>query len=118
LSLALYESLREKWNDFLDEFFVPFSPLLSEDEVDDEYDDLVYDFCEEHGYKERTKDFAFYGRWYDTFADEYYGRLEKAGVKIFHENPEEADWDYGKKFRMGDKGWEEIPKDDSGGRTN
>jgi len=114
MSQRLYNSLVEKWKNFLwvetsSMGRIPAGSLMTEEEVDDLYNDLVRDFCKKYRYSERTKELAFYSKWYDTFKDEFYQTLEKEGVKIIHENPMEGDWDYGKKFRFNPKGyWEEV----------
>jgi len=108
MSFALYDSLVEKWRDFLNQQTGACASLMLGEDVDDSYYDLVDDFCEEHNYSEKTKNFAFHGRWWVTFADEYYQRLEDKGVKIIHNNPTEHDWDYGKKFKFENFGWTEL----------
>jgi len=114
MSDALYDSLVEKWQDFLDQTdeLKNLAELIAEDDADDTYDELVREFCKKHGYSEKTMNMAFYDRWWDTFADMYYQKLEDEGVKIIHDNPQEGDWDYGKKFHFDLKyGWVEITKE-------
>jgi len=107
LSLALYEKLVDLWREYIYNNLHIFSSLMSEEEVEEEYEDLVNGFCEKHNYSERTKNY-FFDRWYDTFADMYFQELEKAIVKIIHDNPQKGDWDFGKKFEFTNKGyWQE-----------
>lgn len=82
MSLALYEKMRERWIDFLNAKVYLEEP---EDEIHlaNMYDDLAEKFCKEHGYSEKTLEFAFHGRWWDTFADLYYQELEKNGWEGF-----------------------------------
>jgi len=110
MSEALYDSLVEKWHDFVDGELRMLSDLMPEEEVDELYDNLVHDFCKRYNYSEKTRNFVFYDRWYDTFADIFYQKLEDEGVKIIHEQSIESDWDYGKQFRFNVvKGhWEEL----------
>lgn len=84
MSDALYNSLQRKWRDYLDEEFSPFSPEITSDEATEHYDELAHDFCKKHGYSEKTEEMAFHKSWYDTFADEFYLRLEREGIKIVH----------------------------------
>jgi len=56
---------------------------MDEDHLADMYDTLAHEFCEEHGYSDKTEEFAFHGRWYDTFVDEYYKKLEDKGWEGF-----------------------------------
>ena len=109
MSERLYESLLGKWRDFLDAELRMLSELVTVDDVDDEYDELVREFQKKYHYSEKTINMAFYDQWYDTFKDEYYKKLEEEGVKIIHAFPQEGDWDYGKKFRFDFKyGWVEV----------
>ncbi len=110
MSERQYNFMLAKWKTFLENNDnLIFSVFMEENEVDEQYDLLVSLFCKKHGYVEITKNMAFYDKWYDTFADEYYGVLEKQqGVKIVHDNPSENDWDFGKKFQIGSTGLEEI----------
>ena len=101
MSMALYDSLLEKWIDFLNdnEDLYCYS-LMPEEWVEEQYDFLVTNFCKKYNYKEKTENMAFYDLWWDTFVDEYYQKLEDEGLKIIHENPVKDDWDYGKKFEV------------------
>jgi len=90
MSQVLYDSLGEKWRNFLSENFFPCGGELSKDDADEEYDWLVYDFCMQYGYSEKTKNFVFYDRWYDTFADDFYKELERKGATIIHNQREEG----------------------------
>ena len=85
MSEALYNKLVERWVDFLDDdeyFSYPADP----ESLMDNYDDLASRFCEKYRYSEKTEEFAFHGQWYDTFADEYFKRLEKHGFDNFPED--------------------------------
>lgn len=94
MSQVLYNSLLERWRDFLtSKQYIAFG-LEPEIVIQNLYDDLVDEFCKEHGYSERTEELAFFGRWWDTFKDEFYKKLDKEGVKIIHEYPMAGDWDY------------------------
>ena len=108
MSVALYDNLVERWKDFLGTNLWILDDLMHEEGVEEQYDDLVSSFCKEYEYSDRTQNFAFYERWWDTFADEYYQRLECADVKIIHENALPEDWDYGKQFEVTSKGWKEL----------
>jgi len=90
MSETLYNSLLRKWIEFLDEEFSPFAPEVTSDEATEHYDDLSHDFCKEYGYSEKTEEMAFHKLWYDTFADEFYQRLDKEGIKIIHSSASEA----------------------------
>jgi len=82
MSEALYNSLQLKWSEYLEDEFYPIAYWYTPEEVTEEYDHLVVSFCEKHDYSEKTKEFAFHGQWYDTFADMYYQKLEGEGVVI------------------------------------
>lgn len=97
-----------KWNDLLGEELTSFLEFMPEEDVDDQYEELVDKFCRKYDYSERIKNLAFYDRWWDTFADEYYKVLEEGGTKIIHDTPMEGDWDYGKKFEFKKGYWEEV----------
>lgn len=79
MSGALYDSLVEKWRDYLENHLWILDDTMQNEDVDDEYHELVSNFCKEHGYSERTENY-FFNRWYDTFADMYFQELEKASV--------------------------------------
>ena len=86
MSEAFYNSLFKKWTEFLDETDqIVLADKITEDDADEQYDLLVSLFCSKYNYKERTKNMAFYDVWYDTFADEYYGKLEDKRIEIEHE---------------------------------
>jgi len=109
MSQVLYDSLLEKWRDFLSSrMYIAYADLMPEYEVNDSYDDLVHDFCKEHGYSNRTKEMAFYKKWWDTFKDEFYQKLDEEGVEIIHEKPMKGDWDFGKKFEFVKGEWKEV----------
>jgi len=109
MSQALYDSLLEKWQDFLSgKMYIAYTDFMPEIEVQDTYDDMAEDFCEEYKYSEKTKKLAFFGQWWDTFKDEFYQKLDKEGVKIIHENPMKGDWDFGKKFEFIKGQWKEV----------
>ncbi len=82
MSEALYNKMRERWSDFL-----TLKSYLAEprdlDHLDELYDTLVDDFCENYDYSDKTKAFAFHGQWSDTFRDDYYKILEKEGWEGF-----------------------------------
>ena len=82
MSEALYNSLQEKWREYLDTDFYPSAASYTPDEATEEYDDTSHEFCRKHGYSERTEEFAFHGQWWDTFADMYYKKLEEEGIVI------------------------------------
>lgn len=96
MSEKLYESMLGRWKDFLDDEFWPCSSEMTEDTADDEYDNAVDDFCKKYRYSNRTKEFAFYDRWWDTFKDEYYQKLETLGVVILHNAPQSSEKGSGK----------------------
>jgi len=98
-----------KWGDFLSEQSRDYcGSLMPESDVNDLYDNLVADFCEEHEYAERTREMTFYDKWYDTFKDEFYQSLDRKGIKIIHANPSETDWDFGRKFELVKGDWQEV----------
>jgi len=106
---ALYNSLLAKWEDFLNSHWpVGTDPIMDECLVLDRYDILVEEFCKQHNYSDKTKEFVFYGHWWDTFRDKYYLHLEKEGIKTKHESPMEDDWDYNKQFRLVKGCWVEA----------
>ena len=82
MSEALYEKMRERWIDFLNVNMCLAEPE-NEEHLMDMYDDLAHEFCEEHGYSQKTEEFAFHGRWYDTFVDEYCKKLKDKGWEGF-----------------------------------
>lgn len=69
-SQRLYDSLREKWENFLNR--KEYNICDYED-----YADFVDDFCEEEGYGEGLKEMAFFDLWWDTFADEFFKKVEE-----------------------------------------
>jgi len=85
MSDALYEAMREKWTGFLDEQTLDIF-LDDKESVMDQYDDLAHDFCEKHGYSEKTEEFVFHGQWFDTFVDIYYKALEEDGFEGVEED--------------------------------
>jgi hypothetical protein len=75
----------QKWKDFLeDNDMLILDENMPEDDSDEQYDLLVRLFCTKYGYTEKTKEIAFYDKWYDTFADEYFKKFEEAGIEIKH----------------------------------
>ena len=82
MSAVLYYSLVQKWRHFLERRCWATELRLPTEDADDYYDELVDDFCDEHGYSDRTKYFAFYDRWWDTFKDDFYQELENQGVEF------------------------------------
>lgn len=73
----LYESLREKWYDFLNNRWELPDPDISIEDADDLYDNLVDEFCEEHNYSAPLKEMAFMDIWWDTFKDDFFKKLER-----------------------------------------
>ena len=82
MSEAMYNKMRERWFDFLNGKMYLEDPR-DEDHLMDMYDELAHDFCKECGYSDKTEEFAFHGHWFDTFADDYFGMLEKGGWEGF-----------------------------------
>ena len=91
-----YNKLKDEWIDFLHGNLFPYSEEISEDDVEELYDDTVYQFKKQHDYKEKTIEHAFYEECYDTFKDEFYCRLEELSVTINHEEVGASD-KYGNK---------------------
>jgi len=82
MSESLYNSLQEKWRDYLDQEYFPSGFVFTSYEATEEYDDISHDFCKKHGYSQKTEEFAFHNQWWDTFADIFYVKLEKEGITI------------------------------------
>ncbi len=82
MSEAMYNKMRERWYDFLNAKRYLGEPRDRENLMD-MYDDLADEFCEECEYSDKTKEFAFHGQWFDTFADDYFKILEKGGWEGF-----------------------------------
>lgn len=80
MSEALYNKMRERWDEFLYDQGRLETPTSFENQLDI-YDNLAHEFCEEHEYSKKTEEFAFHGRWWDTVADDYYKKLEEQGWK-------------------------------------
>lgn len=109
MSQALYDSLLEKWQNFLSgKMYIAYENLMRESDVNTLYEDLVDEFCEKHSYSERTKEMAFHGKWWDTFKDEFYKKFDEEGCRIIHETPMKGDWDFAKKFNLVNGRWEEV----------
>lgn len=81
--MGLYESSLEKWKEFLPIVITAYlhKDEITSDEATELYDGLGDEFCEEYGYKPRTKEIIFH-TWYDTFADEFYLQLERENITI------------------------------------
>ena len=54
MSSVLYDSLVEKWRGFLNQHFSVWSSLISDEETEDKYDELVDKFCDEYEYSKIT----------------------------------------------------------------
>ena len=81
MSEAMYNKMRERWHDFLNAKTYLEEPT-DLDHLFTLYDDLVYNFCNDYGYSDKTREWAF-SRWVDTFQDDYCKILHKEGWKGF-----------------------------------
>lgn len=80
----LYNSMEEKWLEFLEDNLYYPGDNLSEGDASEMYDGLAEDFGKEYDYNEETIEMAFHKRWYDTFVDDFYKKLEEEGIEIIH----------------------------------
>jgi hypothetical protein len=82
MSEAMYNKMRDRWSDFLNGKIYLEEPR-DQDHLMDMYDKLSDAFCEEYGYSNKTKEFAFHGQWFDTFSDDYFKVLGEGGWEDF-----------------------------------
>jgi len=82
MSEKLYNSMLEKWITFLEDNWYYVGDAVDSDEASDMYVGLKEDFEALYKYKEEIIEMAFHEKWYDTFANEFYAKLEKEGIEI------------------------------------